>query len=419
LSLKAAGSVSIPDRGGLIPDHGRWQVVLTCQRQFSHEHQEHIMPTLFDALRSYLLPRCPNNLDFVEKVLAAGAELQIVPQPLGRLIDDTNVREYDGHRLFDLRYPRNSATTPEWREPSCPYPLEYVDRIGSTGHTESGSLFVALDVDTVAGHAPGVGVPDAERERILKAVEHLDYVEVRRSTGGAGFHLFMWLKGFVTANHAEHAAVARALLGKACHDARLDFAPLVDACGTNFWFWRYDPHPDSFRLLKPATTIVTPDDLPNWRDHIDVVTRKRSRVAVDGLDVEEAASYPAVGRDADHEKILAAYDRRFVLEYVPDYQCYRAHTAALAKVHTDLALKGAFATTSTGNDPGTPNCFVFLRQNGSLLVVRYGTTSEHPMWDKTAKGQSCITFNAPITPEAAARAVSAVQIGPPWEIHLR
>jgi uncharacterized protein DUF5906 len=374
------------------------------------------MTSLFEAANNFLSKHPGPHRDFVDRVLQAGnIELQILPQPLGRIDEATGGREYDGHKVFALRHPRDSSTdSPDWRERQMPYPLHLADRIGSTGHGEAGSLWVGFDVDTIANHAPGVGVSDDVRKRIQAAIEPLDYVEVRRSSGGEGLHIYVFLEGFETKNHTEHAALARAVLGQVCHDAQLDFAASVDACGGNVWFWRHDPKPDSFRLLKAATRKLIPDDVPNCRDHVDVVSRKRTRVHVAGLDADEAASYPAVNRDAEHEQILDNYRRQgFVLEYLPDFKCYRAHTVGLLKTFKALHLAGAFETVSEGDDPGSPNCFVFLRQNGAMFIVRYGNdVAEHVLWDKTSKGRTCILYNVAVRPEVICRAVGAISIGP-------
>ncbi len=44
--------------------------------------------------------------------------------------------------------------------------------------------------------------------------------------------------------------------------------------------------------------------------------------------------------------------------YIPDYGCYHGHTAALAKVHEELGLRGFFKTNRADTDPGTPKLFL-------------------------------------------------------------
>ena len=77
-----------------------------------------------------------------------------------------------------------------------------------------------------------------------------------------------------------------------------------------------------------------------------------------------------------------------------------------------LKLKGAFETLSEGKDLGEWNCFVFLKSDGALLIVRYGDTTEHVLWGKTAKGVPCIEYNVPLSADTVCRAVGATPAGP-------
>jgi len=75
------------------------------------------------------------------------------------------------------------------------------------------SRFVAFDFDSLVSHAKGIGLSDDALEKIKEAASSLPYVEVRRSTGGSGLHLYVYLDGIPTQNHTEHAALARCILG--------------------------------------------------------------------------------------------------------------------------------------------------------------------------------------------------------------
>ena len=63
-------------------------------------------------------------------------------------------------------------------------------------------------------------------KRIKQAAMSLPYVEVRRSTGGGGIHLYVYFDeaGVPTANHTEHAALARCILGMMSSETGFDFA---------------------------------------------------------------------------------------------------------------------------------------------------------------------------------------------------
>jgi hypothetical protein len=127
--------------------------------------------------------------------------------------------------------------------------------------------------------------PDAELEKVKQAACALPYVEVRRSTGGGGIHLYCYLDdaGVPTANHTEHAALARCILGMMSAECGFDFASQIDACGHVMWIWhrKMTAENHGLEIIKPVTQVLSEADLPaNWRDHIDVVTRKRSKVRI-------------------------------------------------------------------------------------------------------------------------------------------
>ena len=68
-----------------------------------------------------------------------------------------------------------------------------------------------FDLDSVWGH--GKGLSDDRLQEICDKSQPIDYVELRRSTRGKGIHAWIYGSGIIEANHAEHAAVARSLLG--------------------------------------------------------------------------------------------------------------------------------------------------------------------------------------------------------------
>src|SRR5208283_4327294 len=107
----------------------------------------------------------------------------------------------------------------------------------------------------------------------------LPYVEVRRSTGGSGLHLYVYLDGIPCENHTVHAALARCVLGMMSSECNFDFASQIDALGGVMWIWhrKMTAENHGLEIIKKATKVLTAADLPaNWRDHIEVVTRKRS-----------------------------------------------------------------------------------------------------------------------------------------------
>ena len=221
----------------------------------------------------------------------------------------------DGNTVFaNIRDPRNAATFPQWDEGryqrwSIP---TYAEAIGTTWLAQAGSRRLGYDVDSVWGHKGNRTLTDAELGDIRRAIERVPYAEMRRSTSGRGLHVYLLLEGIEVRNHTEHAALARALLGMFCHDAGLDFAPQIDCLGGNMWIWsrRATLENRGFERLKEATRTLTPDDLPSdWREHLEVVTRRRTRVRVPGVDEDsfsETAGACKPAEDEEHKRIVAA-----------------------------------------------------------------------------------------------------------------
>ncbi len=90
--------------------------------------------------------------------------------------------------------------------------------IGMTGWNWQAreSLWVGFDFDAITGHsdAHAAKLTDAE----LKAVRRTPPATSRGSPSaaarrGSGLHLYVYLDGYPTENHTEHAALARAILG--------------------------------------------------------------------------------------------------------------------------------------------------------------------------------------------------------------
>jgi hypothetical protein len=378
-------------------------------------------PLLQEALRIFLEKYCnPFNADLCQFVrdnwpMEVQVNVKNVGQPINP--DKPTGWRHDGSFPFGpFRFPVNAGTAPGWEELIIGFPLEvYAESIGTTGYSKKGSLAAQFDFDTIADHAEGIGISDAEMQRMEQAIANVPYAELRRSTGGAGRHVRVFLSGFTdVANHTEHAALCRAIQAKLSHDANIDLSASVDACGGNFWFWsrRATEQNRGFELLKPATTKLTPADVPNWRDHVDVVTRKRAKVKVEGLDEEFASSHQHVKRDAQHDAILAEYERQGgIINYQQDHNCYLINTGVLAKTHKALELKGAFETTSDAKHPTEHNAAAFLLSNGAMLIVRFGSAKESLLWQKAKSGAACIRFNVSVDPQAVCRAVEGVWTG--------
>lgn len=358
------------------------------------------MNNLQDALEGFLEANATdNNRDLIQRIMAAWPiEITVLPIKIG---------EHDGHDLFPICYPEGNKTDPNWPRDGIQWPLEYAQDIGSTGFTSAGSLYVAMDIDSIWNHVKGLSKDDLDN--IVESVKNLDYVEIRRSTSGLGYHLYVWLDYIETKNHDEHAAVGRAVLGKICHDAQLDFQGDVDKYGRNTWFHSTrKSNEQSFQSIKKSTYTLGETDLPEWRSHIAVIQHKTVKVDAKGMPDEASCALATVKRDEEHQRVLdALMEEDYHISWVPDYGCYHVHTLALKAVHDRLKLKGAFETETDGRTEF--NAFMFVKPNGVFYVCRIRKESEHPLWEKTATNLAAIYYNSPVSLNTVCRVVNGAK----------
>jgi hypothetical protein len=378
------------------------------------------MPKLSTSLAAFLgARRTVANADLIDR-WSISMETQInVSSEGGTSVDGKRGTYTDGiNEWFQIRIPHGANSEPEWKDFELRWPLDlHVEGIGVTGWnwTERRSIFVGFDVDSITGHAAGVGITDADLTAVKNAVQSLPYVEVRRSTSGAGLHLYCHLDGVPTANHTEHAALARCILGMMSSDCNFDFASRIDACGGNMWIHHTKATGTSgFELIKAATKTLTASDLPtNWRDHIAVVTRQRTRIKIDGIADNDpfdalASSRRRVPLDATHKAIIDELSRSgFSTVWIPEHHLLQTHTKALA----DLSgYKGVFQTSSEGRNPGTCNCFAFPLDNGAWRVYRFSPgTAEAETWEQDGNGWTNCCFNKAPDLHIAARAAGGIE----------
>jgi hypothetical protein len=302
------------------------------------------------------------------------------------------------------------------------FPLgKHVEGIGSTGFDFAAkcSRWFGFDFEAILGHAPGVGVSNADLKAVKKAASDIPWVEVRKSTSGSGLHLYVLCadEGIPSANHTEHAALARAVLHLMSVRVGFRFDAKVDACGANLWIWHRKSSLDNegLKLLKAATARLSVHDIPDdWRNHVPVILKKRSTQRVVGLPAEAddqfdqlVVSRYRVPFDDEHMRIIAAASGNgFSAIYQADNHLVQVHTARLAQLVNDPAfrIRGVFRTISRGTDPGTPNAFMFPLPNGGWRVYRFSPgTSEADTWDQ-GEGWTWCDFNVTATLSAAAEA---------------
>ena len=237
------------------------------------------MPLVSEALHNFLQARkTPANADLVDR-LSTDMEVQInVIAADGEPVAGKNSTWSNGSDTwYSIRIPKNAATDPSFEDYNIGYPFDlYAEGIGMTGFDWKArhSRHFGYDFDALTAHAQGVGIDDEQLEKVKQAACALPYVEVRRSTGGKGVHLYVYTddEGIPTENHTVHAALARCILGMMSAEVGFDFASAIDACGHVMWIWhrKMTAENHGLEIIKPATKRLSEADLPaHWRDHIE------------------------------------------------------------------------------------------------------------------------------------------------------
>lgn len=426
------------------------------------------MASAINSVTNFLTARraTHNGPDLIDRFLAYGCDLEVqvnVAAGNGERVpgSKSTFTSPDGcDRWFSYRIPKNADSNPEFRDYEIGYALdEHCEGIGTTGWDWKArrSRWVGFDFDSIVGHASGVGVSNERLSEVREAAKALPYVEARRSTGGQGLHLYVLFKdGIPTENHTEHAALARCLLGVMSRDAGFDFSAQIDACGGNMWLWHRKCQPDNFglQLIKPAEREFAVEDIPtNWRDHLDVIRRRRAKVRLHGISEDDedpfellASAHRRVPLDDTHKLIMDELTKTgATVSWIADHHLLQTHTKAFDKIlngtepcthcggtgvdpdgnqddfevefgvslgekHTcsrckgsgetrigdRLGLVGIYETNSKGTDLATPNCFAFPMDRGGWKLYRFSTgITESRTWDCDGRGWTTCWFNVP------------------------
>ncbi len=374
------------------------------------------MPKVSQAIKTFLAnPKVVHNCRELALWYNENMEVQIMAAAdNGEPVAEKRNTWSDGiNEWGHIRIPKNADTEPLDNDYEMRWPLhEHVAFIGMTGWDwrNKRSLWCGFDFDSITGHAAGVGVSHEELNRVRESVERIPQAWLFRSTGGNGLHLYLRFdpdNAPQTENHHEHAALARACLGILSNLANYNFEGSLDVCGSNMWVWgrKMTESNQGLALIKRGEGFF---DVPvHWRDHIDVVSRKRTKVEIkcdvegEGEDVSNmAASRRVVPLDAMHRLIIERLQELpYSTFWVADHNLLQTHTCALAEVAKRFTeagdpIQGHFATISDGNDPGKPNCFCFPCPNGAFKVVRFGNkATEDKSWCQDSKGWTYCYFN--------------------------
>jgi hypothetical protein len=299
-----------------------------------------------------------------------------------------------------FRIPYNAYSSPEYTDTEMSYDLEKrVEGIGLTGWDWQNrkSIYVAFDFDAITGHSEkhSKKLSDIELKEIRDSVSNVGWVTVRYSTGGNGLHLYVTLETPETTNtHTEHAALARAILGKISAVTGQDLQTKVDAVGSNMWIYhRKMVGTQGLSIIKEGIPL---DHVPeNWREHIDVVSGRRKRTLPQFIDkdtpeaekiFEELTNQRTRTKlDDEHKKLIAFVEASdFNSWYDTDHAMLVTHTLALKQAHDKFGYRGVYDTISTGKD-ATHNCFCYPMRDGAWVVRRYTRgVGEHASWSQDA-----------------------------------
>lgn len=319
---------------------------------------------------------------------------------------------------FPFRIPKNAATEPTYEEKYMTYSLsDHAEGIGMTGWDWKNRLsrWVAFDFDAIAGHSDVHGKKCSEDDlrKIQDLVSQIPWVTVRKSTSGSGLHLYVFLNGVETANHNEHAALARAILGIMSGVVGFDFSAKVDVCGGNMWVWhRKMQGTPGLELIKQGCTLESVP--PNWKEHVKVVsgsarktkpnqiTDEKEEDLFDSLTTQRAE----VKLDSEHRKLFEQLSTQGALwSWDADRRMLVTHTYELKLAHDALKMRGSFETIAEGKERGQDiNCFCFPMRNGSWTVRRFSRgVAEHSSWTQDGQGWSRAYLNKDPDFETAAK----------------
>lgn len=357
------------------------------------------------------------NEDLVARYSRA-MEVQVNVHPGdGTLSEDArNVFTNGTLSWYNFRVPRKAMSEPEHNDWKIKWPLElYADGVGMTGWDweQRVSRWVAYDFDNITEHAKGVGIEDNDLIEVAEKAKQIPWVQVRKSTGGGGLHLYVYLnsaKPPSTQNHNEHAALARAILGLMSAEAGFDFQARLDVCGSNMWIWhtKLTEENEGLKVIKQHEYELV--DWPlNWKDHLAVITRKRQRVSLHGVEDKDESSFNTLSNARKREPLddvhkaaiefLESGECNFTAHWNSDHHCLQTHTGALLEYAIHLRdrndpIRGFFDTSSRGTDRQKPNCFCFPMENGAWKVVRFGRgVNEAKTWQHDKENWTWCFFN--------------------------
>ena len=375
------------------------------------------MPKVSEALYNFLqLRKTPANADLIDRWdIGLETQANVVIGDGEPVAGKRSTWSSGTETWWSIRIPKDANSEPSWKDYKLTFSIaERPEGIGCTGWDWKArrSRWFGFDFDSLTSHAKGVGISDEDLLKVKEAAMQLPYVEVRKSTGGGGIHLYAHCtdEGIVCENHTVHALMARCILGKMSSECNFDFASQIDCCGGVLWIWhrKMSAENQGLTLIKPATKALSAADLPaNWRDHIEVATRKRAKVRVNDVVDDEPEAFEAlttfrnvIPLDDNHKaQIEALQTFGYTTLWVADHHLLQTHTCALKELREsregqELGLVGVFETNSAGQNRAQPNCFLFPLTDGGWRVFRFSPgTAEASTWSQDGEGWTTCHFN--------------------------
>ncbi len=367
-------------------------------------------PFRTQAIKKFLTEKSQNNCPDLVELYSHDMEVQVnVAQDYGVL----KSQEYRGPQSlcytndletwFPFRIPKNASSDPSYTDTPMSYDLaEHVESIGMTGWNwfEKRSIFVGYDFDSIIGHHDGL--TPTELEEVRQRASEIPWVTVRKSTSGSGIHLYVFLDLDITVNnHDEHAAIARAVLGKMSQAAGYNFYSKLDVCGHVLWcYHRKMEETDGLTLLKKGIKLK---EIPNnWAEHINVIRKRATRTSLPikgSSETKEAfnniiSERRQVHLDEGHQRIIKELEKYGRCMWDGDRHLLVTHTYTLKQVHESLVLRGPFDTIASGSLRGDDhNCFCIPLHDGAFLIYRFGQIEEHHTWMQDPRGISYCYYN--------------------------
>jgi hypothetical protein len=322
-----------------------------------------------------------------------------------------------------FRIPYKANTEPEYKDSDMKYDLAaHAEAIGMTGWDwfNKVSRWVAFDFDAITGHSDKhtKKLSNEELEKVKQAAMNVDWVTVRKSTAGKGLHLYVLLDEVPTNTHTEHAALARAILGKLSALTGYDYVSKVDTCGGNMWVWaRKMVGTDGLTMIKQGCVLT---DVPaNWKDHVKVISGTRRKNLPQDIESagqtdvfeELTGKQPKIPLDDEHKKLIEYLKTNDAMWWWDqDNHMLVTHTVWLKKAHTDLGLKGVFDTSSQGKDLNGQNVFAYPQRRGSWSVRRFGMgVQEHESWTQDSSGWTRCYLNREADLPTAAKSFGGLE----------